>query len=857
MIHKYGYTALCALLPFFLFAQKAQTTVHGVVQDAETGEGLPYVTITFDGVGMGIRTDLNGNFFMSTDRAHKTIKVNYVGFKVQSIKINTGEHNELTVLLEAGNAQLSEVTIKPKKYSRKDNPAVDLVDEVFKHKDKNRKEGLDFYSFEKYEKMQADLNNITDKYRKKWYFRPFKFIFNNADTNEVTKVVALPIYLRERILRAYYRKNPAQEKAILMGMKQSGFHDDGDEEDALGVDEEGVSEYLNATFSDVDIYEPGIVLLGTEFVGPLSSIAHSMYRFYIIDTVEYHGKQYADLYFAPKNKSELAFMGNMLVALDSTYAVMKVEMGVPKDINLNFVADMHIEQQFERINDRLMLDWDAMTIDLKVFKKANGRSLLTHKISNYSNYTVNQPLPDSIFAKKVPIEDDTGKVRKRPETWWAARRYAPLNPSETFIEKMLDSIQTVRIFRIMREVGTVLGSGYYRKGIIDIGTPYSLYNYNPVEGNRLKLSVRTNSKLYKPLLLDTYGAYGFRDQKWKYSASAIYSFSGKVPRLFPQNQLRATYQRDLRIPGLLIDGLAADNTLFSLQRGQRNRMLFNTVLRLEYVREYKNQLSFNLVAQQKTYESAGLLLFEVSGSDPDKPTYSSDLNTTEVGGFVRYAPKQKFYTGANGRTNIPGKSPIFTLTFKNGFKALQGQYAYQKMEFSAEKRFFVAPFGYSDWYLNAGRTWGRVPYPLLEAHPANQSYIYDWYAFNLMNFMEFVSDKYAVLNVQHNFNGLLFNKIPFVKKWRLRENFSFKGLVGGLDDRSNPYLSNGLFQFPKDETNRFITNVLQPRRPYIEMSVGISNLFNFLRVDYVWRASYTDLPGAPKWGIRAMFSPKF
>lgn len=855
------------LLPLFLCfasfinAQKTQTTVHGIVKDAVTGEGLPYVTITFDGVGMGVRTDLNGNFYMSTDRAHKTIKVAYVGFGTQTIKIKTGEHNELTVLLSDGDAQLKEVVIRPKKYSRKNNPAVDLVEEVFKHKDQNRKEGLDFYSFDKYEKLQADLNNITDKYRKKWFFRPFRFIFNNVDTNKTTQKVALPIYLRERVLTAYYRKDPNAQIAVLRGQKQSGFHDDENEDDGLGVDGDGVSEYLNSSFADVDIYEPGILLLGTEFVGPLSAIANSMYRFYIIDTVEYHGKQYADLYFAPRNKAELAFMGNMLVALDSTYAVMKVEMGVPKDINLNFVSDLHIEQQFERVgegkNQHLMLAWDAITVDLKVFKKASGRSLLTHKLSNYQNYTINQPLPDTLFRGKEQIRDDTGAVRKRPEAWWAAQRTAPLNKTEQFIEKMLDSIKTVRVFRVLKTVGTVLGSGYYRMNWLDIGSPFTFYNYNPIEGNRLKLTARTNSKLYKPLVLENYLAYGFRDQQWKYNIGAIYSFNGKVPRAFPQNQIRVSYQKDLRVPGAVLDNLSPDNTLLSLQRGLRNRMLFNQVFKIEYRREYKSQFSYHIAALQKTYNSAGLLLFEVSGSDPDNPTYSSNLNTAELGFFVRYAPNQKFYNGTNYRRAIPGKAPIFTFTFKNGFKALQGQYAFQKAELTAEKRFFMAPFGYSDWTLNAGRTWGSVPYPLLEAHPANQSYLYDWYAFNLMNFMEFVSDKYASLNIQHNFNGVLFNKIPLIKKLRWRENFSLKAMYGGLDNRSNPYLQNGLFQFPKDDEGRYITHVLDPRKPYVEMSVGIGNLFNFLRVDYVWRTTYTDLPGAPKWGIRAMIAPKF
>lgn len=858
-----AFFCLLILLLFYSPFVNAQnlTSVHGIVQDSLSGERLAYATIAFDGVGVGARTDINGNFYIETAESPRKLRVSYVGYKAQILSITPGRHNELVVKMVEHNSDLREVTIKPKKYSRKNNPAVDLVEEVFKHKDQNRKEGLDYYSFEKYEKLQMDLNNITDGFRRKWYFRPFRFIFNNVDTNVVTQKVALPIYLRERVLNAYYRKEPYGQKAILKGERLSGFVDENQEEDGLGVDAEGVSAYLNSSFADVDIYEPKIQLLGTEFVGPLSGIANTMYRFYIIDTVEFNGKQFVDLFFAPKNKADLAFMGNMLVALDSTYAVMKVEMGVPKEINLNFVSDLRIEQVFERLDSmpdsRLMLTYDAVTVDLKVLKNKQGRSLLTHKSSWFRNYTMNQPLPDSLFKGQQLLVKDTGAIRKRPEHWWNTRRQDPLTRAQQFVDKMVDSMQQVRAYKLMVGTGKLLGTGYQRIGFVDVGMVSNLYSYNDVEGGRIRMGARTNSRLYKPLVLEGYGAYGLRDLRWKYQAGATYSFNGKVPRAFPRNQLSVSWQKDLRIPGLSLDKIDQDNTILSFQRASRDKMLFNTVLKLEYKREYNNQFSYSLVALRKVFDSAGVLSFEVSGSDPENPQYAPPLNTAEVGVYMRYAPNQQFYNGANYRTAIPSKFPIFSMTFKNGFdNIVTGSYSFQKINLTAEKRFFVAPFGYSDWTLNAGRVWGQVPYPLLEIHPANQSYFYDWYAFNLMNFMEFVSDKYVTLNVQHNFNGLVFNKIPLLKKLQWRENFSFKGIYGGLDDRNNPALTAGLFKFPQDAAGNTITHTLSSK-PYMEMSVGIGNLFHFLRVDYVWRLSYTDLPTATKWGVRVMFGPKF
>lgn len=859
MLHRTIFFLFLLHLSVTLSAQKSRTSVHGVVKDSLTGEGLAYVTVTFEGGGSGARTDINGNFFLESEKQLKKIRISYVGFTTKIVPVKPGVYNDIIILLSEATSNLKEVSIKPKKYSRKNNPAVDLVEEVFKHKDENRKEGLDYYSFRKYEKLQMDINNIDDKFRKKWYVRPFRFVFGNVDTNIITHKVALPIYLRERSLTAYYRKDPNHQRAILHGERQTGFVDEAHEEDNLGIDGEGVSEYLNSAFSDVDIYEPRINLLGTQFVGPLSNIANVIYRFYIVDTVEVDGKKYADLFFAPRNKADLAFMGNMLVALDSTYAVMKVEMGVPKEINLNFVTDLHIEQEFKRIEPagRLLLVRDAFTVDMNVLKKSNGRSILTHKTSVYYDYTVNQPLPDTLFKGTNLIDKDTGKVRNRPDAWWLNHRHLPLTRSESFVDKMVDSIKTLRVYKILDGTGKLVGTGYQRIGFFDLGTVGSFYSFNDIEGFRARLGGRTNARLYKPFQAEGYLAYGFRDQRWKYNIGARYSFNGKIPRAFPQNQISVNYQRDLRIPGLALERVSQDNAALSLQRASRDKMLLNSVFKIEYKREYKSQFSYSAVLLQKRFDAAGALSFEISDNDPEVKKYANSLNTTEVGLFVRYAPNQKIYVGPTYRYPIPGKFPIFTMTFKNGFKGLAGgEYNFQKLTLTAEKRFFVAPFGYSDWTLTAGRTWGSVPYPLLELHPANQSYFYDWYAFNLMNFLEFVSDKYVSLNVQHNFNGLVFNKIPYFKKLQWRENFSFKCLYGGLDRANDPTYTTGLFNFPVNEAGNSITHALG-NKPYIEMSAGVSNIFSFLRVDYVWRVNYLDLPDVAPWGVRLMFAPKF
>jgi Family of unknown function (DUF5686) len=536
-------------------------------------------------------------------------------------------------------------------------------------------------------------------------------------------------------------------------------------------------------------------------------------------------------------------------------------MGVPKDINLNFVADLHVEQTYELVgegkNKRLMLKYDAVTADLKILKKAKGRSMLTHKTNYYKNYKINEALPDSVFAGKELITNDTGKIYRNTQ-WWDSLRYVPLTRSEKFINMMVDSIQRVPLFRFLEAFGKVAGSGYQRIGWFDLGHVGFFITQNQVEGTRLRVGGRTNARLYKPLVLESFVAYGLRDQRWKYNGKATFSLDKtKVPRRFPQHNISLSYLKDLQIPGLSVFQVSQGNLATALPNAELDRYLLNSIWELEYRREYRNGFSFASAALQKKFNAAGSLAFELSNLISDDTLFANSLNTSEFGFYMRYAPNQKFYTGANTRKRINTKYPIVSMTYKQGFKdIIGGEYNFQKLTLAAEKRFFVAPFGISDWTLTAGRLWGSVPYPLLEIHPANQSYINDVYAYNLMNYLEFVSDKFVSLSIQHNFNGLIFNKIPIIKKLRWRETFSFKGLYGGLDAKSDPTITNGIFKFPRDRKGVSFTNHLT-KEPYIEISAGIGNIFQVLRIDYVWRLTYLEVPGAQRGGIRVMLQGQF
>lgn len=848
---KYGLSLFILLSSTWLMAQNS-TTVHGKVLDARTSEPLPYATIQVPDANLGTRTDLDGNFRIETSERVTQIRVAYVGYKTETVRIKSGEHNEISVRLSESTVTLDEVEIRPEKYRRKNNPAVNLIGQVFAHKDQNRRQSLDYYNYEAYEKLQLDINNVTDKFRNRRSLRKFQFIFENVDTNAVNGKVALPVYLRERLMNVYYRKNPQTEKVYVTGEQQTGLKG--------YLEEDGVSAYLNNLYQNVDIYDAKIDLLSTQFVGPLSSMAPSMYRFYIIDTVEYQGAKYVDLFFAPSNKNDLAFVGNMLVALDSSYAVRKVQMGISKKINLNWVSDLHLEQEFdffgEGENRRLMLVKDDISMDFQLVKSEKGRSILGHKSVSYKNYTLNNPLPDSLFRTQVTTIVDA-KSTQRDANFWSMRRHNPLSKTEVGIFKMVDSIQNVPAFRRTMNVAVLLLAGFKSFGWFDLGPVNTFYSFNTVEGFRPRIGGRTNSRLAKNILLEGYAAYGFKDEKWKYYGGVTYAFANKKPLAFPMNQITVSYQNETQIPGESLQFVQEDNILLSFKRGVNDKMIYNRAFVMEYVRELQRGLSYTLAFRQVQKSPGGALLFDYQQPGVDGTQYQAEIATATLGFTIRYAPNEKFYQGKTYRIPIMNKYPIFQLGFQAGVKdVLGGEYNYQTLMARVTKTFYIAPLGISEWTLEGGRVFGTVPYPLLEIHRANQTYSYQLQAYNLMNFLEFASDKYLALNIQHNFGGFFFNKIPLLRRLKWREVLSFKGLYGGLDDKNRPSNSNGLLKFPIDDQGRTVTNTLE-NRPYIEASVGIANIFKLFRVDYVRRLTYTDLPGVSKWGIRARFKLDF
>ncbi|MCE7060993.1 DUF5686 and carboxypeptidase-like regulatory domain-containing protein [Dyadobacter sp. CY343] len=825
------------------------TTIKGTVTDAKTGETLPFVSVLIPGTTMGTASDVDGRYALTLREDHAKIRFTYVGYLSVEKPITAGVSQVIDIKMSVDASMLKEVTVKGRgRYRNKDNPAVQLIREVIAHKDENKMAGNAFVEYEQYEKISLALSNLSDEFKDKRIFKNYQFLFKAQDSTAMGGRNMLPAYIQEKLSQVYFRKNPNTKKQIVLANRRAEF-------DSKFIDNEGLSSYFNRLYEDINIYDNDISIATNLLLSPIANTAPTFYKFFIRDTIKTNNPWLIELGFVPRNKTDMLFEGKLFVTLDGKYSVQNAYLTVNKDINLNFMRDLEASLEFEKgADERYHPSKTSLAMEFALGEKSAG--LYGQRVVNFKNYTINQARPDSIY--KGPHEEIAYNPEiKVGESFWGNARHIPLDAIELDIYRNIDTLQTIPSFRRTMDIATLFLAGYKSFGKVEIGPFNTFYSFNPVEGFRLRFGGRTTQELSKRVYFETYAAYGFKDEKWKYFVAGTYSINNKSVYHFPFNYIRASYQRDTKIPGQELQFVQEDNLLLSFKRGDNNRWLYNDIYKLEYVREFDNHLSYKLGFTQWSQRAAGILRYESLDSDGTLQDRGL-LNNTEANFELRYAPHEQFYQGKLYRTPIINRYPVFTARYNAGIKGVfAGQNRYHNISGNVAKRVYLSQFGYADVTAEGGYIFGKnVLFPLLTIHRANQSYAYQLNSFNLMNFLEFVSDHYASLDVQYYLNGFVFNKIPLLKKLKLREVVSFKGLMGGLRDENNPALNPSLYRFPTDEQGKPISYTLS-RAPYIEGSIGVANIFKLLRVDLVKRFTYLDNPTVSEWGVRARFKLDF
>ncbi len=826
----------------------AQTVVEGIVTDKISKQPLQYVSVVFKG-GRGTVTDSVGHFMLrSSGNMGNLVQITYVGYKMVLRTIVPAISQTINIEMETDPKATNNVTVSTNKrapYRNKNNPAVELIRRVIENKPINRAEHYDYVQYEQYEKMEVSISNVSEKLTKSKLLKNYQFIFENRDTTKVEGKALLPVYLQETLSQKYYRKKPEKTKTIVLAQKQVNYGE--------YIDNAGVSSYLNRLIMDIDIYDNNIPLFTYEFLSPIADLAPTFYMYYIRDTItDASGQKLIKLYFTPRNTNDLLFRGNMYITLDGNYSIQKMNMFLSKNANLNWVRELHIDLDFEKSEDsRYHLSKSNIMADASVTKNS-GTGFFGERTVSYKNFTINHQQSDTLYDGPALVTTD--KANLHPDSYWEKNRHDTLTLTEAKVYNNIDSLEKMPSFRRTLAFLSFLLAGYTSVGGFEIGPAAAFYSFNPVEGFKLRLGGRTTPKFNKRLYFETYGAYGFKDQQWKYYLSTTYSLNNKSIYSYPLNYIKASIQHDTKIPGQDLQFVSEDNFLLSFKRGVNDKWLYNTNLRLDYVHEFDNHLSYTLGFKNWKQQPAGSIIYTVSENGTD--VNLSSVTTTEFSGELRWAPHEQFYQGKVYRIPIVNKYPIFTMRFIAGVKGiLNSAYNYQNINLRMEKRAFLSQLGYSDLILEGGYIFGKLPYPLMTVHHANQTYAYQLNSYNLMNFQEFVSDHFTALSIDHHFNGLFFNRVPLLRKLKLREVMSLKLLYGGVRTENNPAVDPTLIKYPT--LNGLPTTFSLDKHPYIEGSVGVANIFKLIRVDLVRRFNYLTNPNVTEWGIRARFKFDF
>lgn len=814
------------LFCLLVWSSTAQTTkVSGKIVDAITREPLPFVNIIFKGTTVGATSDVEGNYSISTTLKVDSLVVSYVGYNKYTRAIKPGIAQEINIGLKQG-IDLTVVEVHPG-----ENPAWRILRKIIANKDRNDREKLKAYDYEVYNKVEFDLNNISDDFKNNALMKPFSFIFDNIDSTNAKEKPYLPVFMTEALSDFHYRKNPRIRNEVIKASK------------VAGVQNASVSQFMGDMYQNVNIYDNTILVFGKNFISPISDNALFYYKFYLIDSTVIDGHKCYQLQFKPKRKQELTFTGNLWAA-DTTFGIKQIEMSIADDANINFINSTAVVQTYTYVDsvwmmekERLVIDFNPYPLDVKNKKKVL-MGIYGRKTASYSNFNINPDHPDKYYSltENLKVADD---AFAKNDAYWDQHRHDSLSKNEKQIYHMVDTLQTIPAYKTWVDVLQIFVTGYKVKGNFEYGPYYNMYSNNEIEGNRFRFGGRTSNQFSKWYELSGYVAFGTKDEKFKYSLG-IRAFIEKHPR----TMVGMYYKNDNEILGQSQNGFTTDNILASVFRTSPLRNLTNVKEVNAYIeREWFPGFSTKLSFYNREMMPLGAFHYEYQKNSTTVGV-KDNITTSEIRFLARCAYDEKFVEGEFSRVSLGTHYPIVQAQYTVGIKDLfHSDYNYHKLVLNLDDRIRINPIGYFDYVLEVGKVWGKLPYPLLELHGGNETYIYDIYAFNGMNYYEFVSDQYASATLAHHFDGFFLNRIPLLRKLKWREVVGGKIVVGTVNETNRD-----LLLFP-DHLNSL------NKKPYMEATAGIENIFKVFRIDGVWRLNYLDNPGAVPFSVK--FSMQF
>ena len=813
--------------------QQAVTQITGLVRDSLSREGVPYATVTLIGTDEGTIANDKGGFTINSRAAFSKLRVTAMGYTPREVPVKSGQGSVVIVELVPSGVELNEVVVRKgkEKYSKKNNPAVEMIKKLRQRRDDNDPRRFPNYGYTQYERMMLGFGNLDDVIKKP---EEQAWVEQYADTSLLTGRQVLPVSIKETVARDWYSTDG--HKQLILGAKSAGIDEH--------IDQENIKKVLDDFMGEVDIFQNDVTLLTNRFVSPLSRIAVDFYKFYLNDTVMVDGERCAVLSFVPFTPQTFGFLGRLYVSLeDTTMFIKRVAMGVPHDINLNYVEQMSIVQDFERApNGSRLKVRDNVEVSMKLL--SNLPEVFARRETVYRDHNFERPEGGVFnFKSEQQIENSAAYM---PDEFWQEYRPAEVRTTTATMQGLMKRLRDSKLFYWAEQVVVVLVNGYIPTAKVskfDLGPLNTLISGNSLEGLRLRLGGMTTVNLSRHWFARGYLAYGTRDEKFKYMGSLEYSFTPKkaLDQEFPINSLRLTHNYD-------VDKLAQhylytnqDNVFLTLKRHKDVRMQYLRTTRLEYRHEWYNHFSIALGIEHNIHEATKYVPFMYCDS--------SARNRYTQAGFtlqLRFAPGETFYQARSYRIPINMDAPIVTLNQTYMPKGFMGSlHEVNKTELGLQKRFWFSAFGYADVIIKGQKVWSQVSYPDLLMPNVNLSYTIQPESYALLKPMEFINDQALSWDLTYWGNGILMNRLPLIKRLRLREVISLRGIWGSLSDKNNPSKNSEIFQFPVDALCQTMGN-----KPYMEAGAGLDNILTILRVDYVWRITYRDHAGSDRHGIR-------
>lgn len=817
-------------------AMDAKIQVNGVVADSLTRQPVGGALICFQGDSRhGVTGSDDGRFVIASSKQRKGIEIKVMGYRPVSVSLNvmSGRVNLDTLFLVPQSKELAAVVVKPKKqkYSKKNNPAVRFMQRLRASGDSIDPVRAPYFSTNEYEKIVLGMN-VKDEAVGDSTLRQY------VDYSVVTGKPYITISLKEQRSRVLHKNGDRNGKRVVEGYR------------SVGIDQSFDVGNMRKIYQDilrpVDLYSNDITLLQNRFVSPLSRIGPDFYKYYLTDTVLINGEPNIELTFTPHNRESMGFTGRIYVPMtDSTMMPRKVVMQIPRDINLNYVKSLYIVQNFERdsLGNRIKTS-DDLTVEFRlVAGTPEVYARCETRVDGYSYAPVEE------FSEYYDAEGDEffiAEAYNRDDAYWTGQRVTSMSGAQEGMGNFMTLLRRKKWFYWGEKFVALMDRGYLRTGkrsVFDIGPLNTLISFNDIEGARVRFGGMTTANLSKRLFARAYGAYGFKDHKWKYGGELEYSFVDKNyhSREFPIHSLRFSFSYDMDQIGQHYLFTNQDNVFLSLKRTDNYLMTYRRYFNLLYTLERRSGFSLETGLRWERQEPTKWVPF-VAADGWRWNHYNASAFTLQL----RYAPGETFYQSATMRRPINMDAPIILLTQEFGPKGMLGaDYTINKTELSVQKRFWFSAFGYADVIVKGAKLWSKVFYPALPWANANLSYTIQPESFALLNPMEFAVDQSVSWDLTYWMNGLIFNRIPYINKAKLREVISFRGFYGSLTDKNNPYKQTDIPTFPADSHT-----ALMGHKPYMEIGVGLDNVLTFLRIDYVWRLTYRDLPGVDKSGLR-------